>query len=318
MKLQRLRSGPLRPLLLIVPLLLGVTLVSFTLTVYLGPDPSWALAGQNPTEQELEQLRTELGVDRAFPVRYAEFLLRLARLDLGHTQATGEAVSQLLLRTIPVSLLALLPGLLIGTVLALLMAMISAWNQGRWPDRLINGLSITSMSLSVVVVIIACQAIFAVWLGWLPVRGWSSDNLIAYLRYVSLPSLAIIFVSIGYHIRFFRTTLIHVMDSDHVLTARAFGASPARIMWAHVLPNSLLPILTRLIFSLPLLAITGSLVVESHFGIPGIGRVTFEAILSGDQAVLMAVVTFSAVLFVLAMSLAEWLYRMVDPRLREA
>jgi peptide/nickel transport system permease protein len=317
MNLRGWRPGPLRPLLIAVPLLLGVTLISFTLTVYLGPDPAWALAGPNPTAQEIAQLSEQLGQDRAFAVRYLEFVQRLARFDLGHTQSSGESINGLLARTIPVSLLALLPGLLIGTFIALLLAMLSAWYQSGWPDRLIAGLSITSMSLSVVVVIIACQAILAVWLGWLPVRGWSTDSPAAYLRHVSLPTLAIVFVSIGYHIRFFRATLIEAMRSDHVLTARAFGASPARIMLAHVLGNSLLPITTRLIFSLPLLAVSGSLVIESHFGIPGVGRVTYEAILSGDQPVLMAVVSFSAILFVLAMSLADALYRLVDPRLRE-
>lgn len=306
------------PLLMAPALLLGVTLISFTLIVHFGPDPAWALAGQNPTDAEIERLRAQLGVDQPFWISYARHLVGLATLDLGHAQSTGEPVRALLARTVPVSLMALLPGLLIGTLLALLLAMVAAWHRNGWPDRCIAALSITSMSMSVVVVIIACQAIFSVWLGWLPVRGWAVDSLSSYLGHVTLPTLVIIFISMGYQIRFFRATLSDVMRSDHVLAARGFGASPARIMVANVLGNSLLPILTRLIFSLPLLAVSGSLLVESHFGIPGVGRITFEAILSGDQAVLMAVVSLSSILFVLAMTLAELLYRLADPRLRQA
>lgn len=304
------------PLLMAPALLLGVTLISFTLIVYYGPDPSWSLAGQNPTSEEIEQIRQQLGLDQPFWLRYGRYLQGLATLDLGHTQASGEPVRGLLARTVPVSLLALLPGLLIGIGLGLVLAMVSAWHRGGWLDRFITAVSISSMSLSVVVVIIASQAVFAVWLGWLPVRGWSVDSLGAYLRHVTLPTMVIIFIGLGYNIRFFRATLTEAMRSDHVLTARAFGASPSRIMLAHVLGNSLLPILTRLIFTLPLLAVTGSLLVESHFGIPGVGRVTFEAILSGDQQVLMAVVSLSSILFVLTMTLAELLYRMADPRLQ--
>lgn len=301
-----------------VPLLLGVTLLSFTLTVYFGPDQTWELAGRNPTPAEIEQVRHQLGYDQPFPVRYADYLSRLVRLDFGHTQTTGEPVRSLLARTIPVSVMLLAPGFVIGIVLALILAILAAWHRGGRLDRLVTGVSVVGMSLSIVVVIISFQAIFGVWLGWFPVRGWVVDNPADYLRHVTVPSMAFIFVSLGYNTRFFRALMVNELSSEHVLTARAFGAGPLRLMTAHVLANSLLPIVTRVVYSIPLVIISGSLLIESHFSIPGVGRVTYQAILSGDQPVLMAVVSLGGILFVLAATASELLCRLVDPRLEAA
>jgi len=305
-----------RRLLGAIPLLLGVTLISFLLTVYFGPDKTWDLVGLNPTQAEVEQIREQLGYDRALPERYVEFLLDLATLDLGHVEATGERVTEVLRRTIPVSLMLLLPGLVLGTVLALLVAMLAAWYRGRWLDRLITGVSATGMSLSFLVIIIGFQLIFGVGLGWFPVRGWVVDDFGDYLRHIAVPTLAFVFVSLGYNTRFFRAVMVNELSSDQVMNARAFGASPFSLMINNVLGNALLPILTRVMFSVPPILITGSLLIESHFSIPGVGRVTYEAILSGDQALLMAVVSLSSVLYVLALTLTDLLCRCADPRLR--
>jgi peptide/nickel transport system permease protein len=299
-----------------VPLLLGVTLISFSLTVYFGPDKTWDLVGLNPTAAEVEQMREQLGYDRSFPERYVDFLLRLARLDLGHVEATGEAVTAVLARTIPVSLMVLLPGLVIGTVLALILAMLAAWHRSSRLDRMITGLSVTGMSLSFLVIIIGFQLIFGVWLGWFPVRGWVVDDVGDYLRHIAVPTMASVFVSLGYNTRFFRAVMVNELSSDQVMTARAFGAPPLSLMITNVLGNALLPILTRVMFSLPPILITGSLLIESHFSIPGVGRVTYEAILSGDQSVLMAVVSLSSILYVMVLTLTDLLGRWVDPRLR--
>jgi peptide/nickel transport system permease protein len=305
-----------RKLLGTIPLLIGVTLISFLLTVYFGPDKTWELVGKNPTPAQIEQVRQQLGYDQPFLKRYADYLWRLARLDLGHAEATGEKVRALLARTTSVSLMLLLPGFILGTALALGLAMLAAWHRGHRLDRMITGLSVTGMSLSFVVVIIAFQAIFAVWLGWFPVRGWMVDDLSSYLRHIAVPTMASMFVSLGYNTRFFRAVLVNELSTRHVRTARAYGASSVRILFNHVLRGALPAIITRVVFSIPPIFITGSLLIESHFSIPGVGRVTYEAILSGDQPVLMAVVALSAVLFVLAVTVADLLCRLSDPRLR--
>jgi peptide/nickel transport system permease protein len=315
---RELSSFILRKLVAAIPLLLGVTLVTFTLTVYFGPDPTYTMLGKNPTEAEIESVRRELGLDRPFLVRYGNYLSRLARLDLGHTETTGERVSGVLARTIPVSIMLLVPGFVLGTSLALWLAMVAAWRRGSRLDRLITGVSVIGMSLSFVIVIIALQAVFGVWLGWFPVRGWDVQGPLSYLAHVTVPTLAFILGSIGYNTRFFRAMLVNAMSSDHVRTARAYGASPTRILLQHALRASLLPIITRIVFTVPALVVSGSLLIESHFSIPGIGRVTYQAILSGDQPLLMAVVGLSAVLFALSVTVADLLSRVADPRIRLA
>lgn len=301
-----------------IPLLFGVTLISFTLTVHFGPDKTYELLGKNPTDAEVAQMRQQLGHDRPFIVRYADYLAGLATLNLGHSEGTGEQVRSLLARTLPVSLVLLMPGFIIGTLVALALAMFAAWHRGGWLDRAVTGVSAVAMSFSLVIIIIAVQAVFGVWLGWFPVRGWSVDGPASYLQHVAMPTLAFVLASLGYNTRFFRAVLVHGMSAAHVRTARAYGTGPVRIMLSHVLRNSLVPIITRIIFSIPLLVISGSLLIESHFSIPGVGRVTYQSILSGDQPVLMAVVGLSAVVFALAVTLADLLVRLADPRIRHA
>lgn len=314
----RLHHYLLRRLAGALPLIFGATLITFFLTVYFGPDQSYALAGRSTTPAELEALSRQLGQDRPLVVRYVTYLKGLATLDLGHSRTTGESVRGLLARTIPVSAALLLPGFAVGLLLALLLGLSAAWWRGRWLDRVIGTLSAAGMSLSLVVVVIACQSIFGVWLGWFPVRGWSVDGLADYARHIAIPSLALLIVSLGYNVRFFRALFVEALADAPVVTARAYGLPVRRILIGYVLPASLPPILTRVVFSVPMILLSGSLIIESHFGIPGVGKVVFEAILAGDQPVLMAMVGLAAVLLILTTAIADWLARAVDPRTRMA
>ncbi len=302
----------------ILALVFGVSFVSFVLTVQFGPEPTWELLSHNPTEAEIAEIRSELGLDQALARRYADYLQRLITLNLGHSLRTGEPVRQLLSRTLPVTLVLILPGFLIGLVLALAAAMLAAWQRGRLIDRCLNGLSGLSMSLSMVILIVGLQALFGVMLGWFPVRGWAVTDLASYLAHVAVPSLALILAQLGYNLRFFRALFIAQLDADHVLAARAFGAGPVAVMLQQVLPNCLLAIVTRALFSLPPMLVAGSLLLENHFGIPGLGRVSFNATVSGDQPVLMAIVSLSALLFALIVIISDQLYRLIDPRVIRA
>jgi peptide/nickel transport system permease protein len=151
-------------------------------------------------------------------------------------------------------------------------------------------------------------------LNWFPVRGWQASSLEAYLHHVTVPSLALVLVTLGYNTRFYRAVIAEELNSDHVRTVIAFGGGPLVVMFRHVLKNSMAPILTRFLFSIPLVVVSGSLLLETYFGIPGVGRTTFDAVTSGDQPVLLAVVTLTAVLFVLVQLTADLLYRVFDPR----
>lgn len=297
-------------------LLLGVTLISFTLTVHFGPDPAWEQLGRNPTPEQIEQVRHALGQDRGFALRYAEFLVRLVRLDLGHTLAGGEPVVDLLARSIPISLLLLTPGFLVGIVLALVLAMVAAWHPRGTTDRLCDIVSAAGMSLSLVIVVIALQAVFGVWLDWFPARGWRVDSPLSYLQHVTVPSLALIIAGLGYNLRFFRAVFKAVLSDPPVRTARAFGFGARRIAVRYVLRAAAPPILTRVLVAIPLIMISGSLIIETHFGIPGIGMITWNAMMSGDQPVMMAVVSLSSIMFVVALTATDLLAGLLDPKLR--
>jgi len=307
---------PLRTLLHGILLILGVTFISFLLMVWFGPDQSYTLLGKNATVEQIAEVRHELGYDQPFLKRYADFLVQLATLDLGSSNSSGERVSSMLARSVPVTLALMLPGFLLGNVLGIALGLKAAQQRGRWSDRLISSLSITGMSLSFLIVIIALQVLLSTphGLNLFPVRGWQVTDLPSYLHYVTVPTIALLIVTLGYNTRFYRAVFVDEFGKDHIRTAQAFGASPMTIMWKHVLKNGLVPIVTRVLFSIPLVVISGSLLIESYFGIPGVGKVTFEAITNGDQPVLKAVVALTAVAFVVIQVTADLLYRLVDPR----
>jgi len=306
----------LRKLLSGIPLVLGVTFISFLLMVYFGPDKTYELLGKNPTEEQIAEVRKELGYDQPFVTRYGNYLREIVTLDFGNSESTGELVSSLLVRTIPVSIALITPGFILGNLLGVLFALVAAFFRGGTVDKAIMGASAVGMSISFLIAIIAFQVIFSssFGLGWFPVRGWDVHSVGDYFAYVTVPTMATVFVALGYNTRFYRAVIVEEMTRDHVRTARAFGTPPARLFYKNILKNSLIPIITRIVFSIPLVVISGSLLIESYFGIPGVGKVAYDAITTGDQPVLKAVVGLTAVLFVFAQLLTDILYRAVDPR----
>jgi peptide/nickel transport system permease protein len=301
-------------------LVVGVTFLSFVLMVWFGPDRTFGLLGKNPTQQQIEQVRHQLGYDQPFFQRYFDYLTDLATLNLGYSDSSGEAVDAILSRTVPVTLALVLPGFLLGNLLAIVLAMLAAWHRGRRLDRLITGVSVAGMSLSFLVIIIGLQVLLCTpyGLNLFPVRGWQVDDAASYLYYVTVPTLALILVSLGYNTRFYRSVFVEEAQKEHIRTARAFGASPLTIMGRHVLANSMAALITRILFSIPLVIMSGSLLIETYFGIPGVGKASFEAITNGDQPVLKAVVALTAVCFVVIQLLADLLYRFFDPRIEQA
>ena len=219
-------------------------------------------------------------------------------------------------RTVPVSLALSVPGFVIGNLLGIALGLLAAHFRSRWPDKLIMGSAAIGMSVSFLIAIIAFQIIFSSSFGlnWFPVRGWDVHSFSDYLAYVTVPTMAIVFVALGYNTRFYRSVIVEEMSRDHVRTARAFGVPPAQLLYKYVLKNALVPIITRIMFSIPFVVISGSLLIESYFGIPGVGKATYDAIITGDQPVLKAVVSLTAILFVIVQLLTDILYRAVDPR----
>jgi peptide/nickel transport system permease protein len=299
-----------------IPLILGVTFISFLLMVYFGPDKTYELLGKNPTEEQIAEIRHELGYDKPFLVRYGEYLKEMATLDFGASDSTGEPVSRILSRTVPISLALITPGFILGNVLGILLALIAAYHRSGFTDKFIMGFAVVGMSISFLIVVIGFQIIFSSSYGLnaFPVRGWNVNSFADYMSYITVPTLATVFVALGYNTRFYRAVLVEEMTRDHVRTARAFGTRPGQLLYKNILKNSLIPIITRIMFSIPLVVVSGSLIIESYFGIPGIGKITFDAITTGDQPILKAVVGLTAVLFVVTLLVTDILYRVVDPR----
>ena len=234
----------MRPLLLKLLqgllLVLGVTFISFALMVWFGPDQTYTLIGKNATPEQIAEVRSQLGYDRALLYRYLDYLRELATLDLGASNSTGERVSSILARAVPVSLALMIPGFLLGNLLGIAAGLAAARHRGRWQDRLISGLSVGGMSISFLVIIIAFQVFFSTPYGLdlFPVRGWKVNGLASYLQYVTVPTLALIFVTLGYNTRFYRAIFIEELGKEHIRAARAFGASERVLLWNCLLYTS--------------------------------------------------------------------------------
>ncbi|MFP6878460.1 MAG: ABC transporter permease [Roseibacillus sp.] len=322
----------LRKLAYSLPLLLGVTFLSFVLMVYFGPDQTYNLLGKNPTPEQIAEVRAELGYDLPFHKRYGKFLMEVVTFDFGSSNSSGEKVSSILMKSVPVSFLVALPAFILANLLGILLALFAAHHRGKFPDKAIMVLAAIGMSISYLMVVIGFQVIFCTSFGlnWFPVQGWveappdypdaTAGEIFYYYwyyywSYVAVPTLASIFVALGYNTRFFRAVIVEELNRDYVRTARAYGVRNWKIMMKHVLKNAMIPISTRIIITLPFVVIAGNLVVEKFFGIPGVGLVTYDAITNGDLPIVKAVVTSTAVLYVMALILTDIVYKVIDPRI---
>ncbi|CAG9297509.1 ABC transporter permease [Celerinatantimonas diazotrophica] len=307
----------LRKLAYGVPLLLGVTLISFVLMVYFGPDQTYNLLGRNPTAAQIAAIHHQLHYDDPFWLRYYDYLKQMLTFNFGYSDSTGEKVTSILARTIPISIKLGVPGFIIGHLVSLALGLFAAYHRGKWLDKLVIASSVVGMSISYLIIIIVMQLIFcsSYGLNWFPVYGWDVHSFSSYLYYVSVPTLCSVLVSIGYSTRFYRAILVEEMNKDHVRTALAFGHGPVRILIKHILKNALIPIITRIIFSIPFVLIGGSLLLESFFGIPGIGLTTYNAITTGDLPIIKAVITLVTLVFIVIVCVVDVIYKWVDPRI---
>lgn len=307
----------IKKLIYSMPLLFGVTLISFILMVYFGPDQTYSLLGRNPTIEEINEIHHQLGYDQSFLVRYLEYMHQIFTFDFGYSDSTGEKVTSILSKTIPVSFILQLPGFIIGHLMSIGLGLFAAHHRGTIIDKLVMSSSVVGMSISYLIVLILAQLIFcsSYGLNLFPVYGWEINSFSDYLYYTSVPTFCSVFVSIGYSTRFYRAVLVEETNKDHIRTAKAFGHKPSTILFKHVLKNAMIPIITRIIFSIPFVIVGGSLLLESFFGIPGIGLVTYDAITTGDLPVLKAVTVLVTLLFIAVISIVDVIYQLVDPRI---
>ena len=254
-----------------------------------------------------------LSIRRLMPVPWDSqlffYLCQLARLDFGVSSSANEPVLDILRAGIAPTLALTVPILALETLISVSLALWCAYYRGRWPDRLLVVGSVALMSVNYLVFIVGGQYLLAYRLGWFPVWGFAAWS------YLLLPILIGVLSGLGGSVRFYRTVMLDEMYKDYVRTAFAKGLSETRVLFHHVLPNAMIPVITNVMLSIPFLY-TGSLLLESFFGIPGLGYLGVNAINDSDVDVVRAVVVIGSVLYLFANLLADLCYAWVDPRVR--
>jgi peptide/nickel transport system permease protein len=307
----------IRRVLVTIPVMVFVALFVFSL-LYLTPgDPAALIAGDQATPADIAHIREQLGLDRPYLVRFAEWGWRVLHGDLGTSIFTQLPVTHLIAQRIEptASLLALT--LILAIVVAVPLGVVAAWKHGSFIDRAAMVLSVLGFSLPVFVVGYLLAYVFALRLRWLPVQGFTpiSEGIRPFLASLILPAVALALLYIALIARITRATMLEVLAQDYVRTARAKGAGQARILFVHALKNAAVPIVTVIGFGFAAL-ISGAVVTESVFAIPGIGRLVTDAILRRDYPIIQGVVLLFSGLYVLINLGVDLLYTVFDPRIR--
>lgn len=296
-----------------IPTTIGILLLTFVLFNVVGGSPAEVVLGKNATAESIAAFNRKWGYDKPLILstdsQFVNFVGGLCKGDFGYSLENQEPVLDVLKRGAGPSLSLTVPILLGGVIIALMLALLAAATRGGWVDRTVLLVSAILMSVNYVVWVLAGQFFLSYKAGLFPVWGYESAF------YLVLPVLIGIFSSLGTDVRFFRTAILDEVYKPYVLTARAKGLSGWTIMTRHVLRNALIPIVTYVSLSIPYL-FTGSLLLESFFGIPGLGSVSINAIHSADMAVVRAVVVLGSLLYQFVNLLTDILYAVLDPRVR--
>ena len=296
-----------------IPTTIGILLLTFVLFNVVGGSPAEVVLGKNATAESIAAFNHKWGYDKPLILstdsQFVNFVGGICKGDFGYSLENQEPVLDVLKRGVGPSLSLTVPILLGGVIIALMLALLAAATRGGWVDRAVLLVSAILMSVNYVVWVLAGQFFLSYKAGLFPV--WGYENAF----YLVLPVLIGIFSSLGTDVRFFRTAILDEVYKPYVLTARAKGLSGWTIMTRHVLRNALIPIVTYVSLSIPYL-FTGSLLLESFFGIPGLGSVSINAIHSADMAVVRAVVVLGSLLYQFVNLLTDILYAVLDPRVR--
>ena len=296
-----------------IPTTIGILLLTFALFNVIGGSPAEVILGKNATAESIAAFNRKWGYDKplvfAADSQFVSFVGGMLKGDFGYSVENREPVVDVLKRGVGPSLALTVPILIGGVFVALVLALIAAATRGGWADKTVLLASAVLMSVNYVVWVLAGQFFLSYKAGVFPVWGYAGPWSLA------LPVLIGILSSLGTDVRFFRTVILDEVYKPYVLTARAKGLSASAVMVRHVLRNALIPIVTYVSLSIPYL-FTGSLLLESFFGIPGLGSVSINAIHSSDMAVVRAIVVLGALLYQFVNLATDLLYAALDPRVR--
>ncbi len=306
-----------RRVLATIPVMAIVALFVFSL-LYIAPgDPAAIIAGDQATAEDIARIRASLGLERPFLIRFGEWIGQILQGDLGTSIFTSLPVSQLIAQRIGPTLSLMAVTLVLAITIAVPLGVVAAWKAGSWIDRLVMAIAVFGFSVPVFVVAYLLAYVFALELDWLPVQGYRplADGVGIWLKHLILPSIALGFVYIALIARITRATMLEILSQDYIKTARSKGLGQRAILFVHALKNAAVPIVTVIGIGIALL-IGGAVVTESVFVIPGLGRLTIDAILRRDYPVIQGIVLLFSFTYVLVNLGVDLVYTLVDPRIR--
>lgn len=300
-----------------VPVLLFVAVFVFLMLRLTPGDPAAVLAGDNASPQQIEEIRAQLGLDEPLVTQFGIWIGDLAQGDLGESFFFKQPVTVLIGQRIEPTLSLALVTIVVTVLVSVPLGTLAAYRHGSWLDRLVMGFSVAGFSVPVFVLGYLLIWIFAVELRWLPVQGFTSitEGFWPFLERMILPASALAVIYVALIARITRASVLEVLGEDYVRTARAKGLDEVSVVLRHALRNAAVPIVTVIGVGIALL-IGGVVVTESVFNIPGLGRLTVDAVLARDYPTIQAVILLFSFLYVLINLLIDITYLVLDPRIR--
>ena len=297
-----------------IPILIGVTFLTFSLFNLVGGDPAIRFAGKHATPERVAEIRTELGLDRSLGEQYLFFVKQIVTFDYGRSWATRQEISTMITDGLGATLSLTTPAFLASVVFCIGLALFAVYGRGTVLDRGTVVVCLGLLSVSSLVYILALQYLLAFKKGMFPISGWD-PSWTGRWEYLVLPWIILFVLSLGPNILIYRTVIMDEVFQDYVRTARAKGLAEKYVFARHVLKNAMIPIITVVVIEMPFL-ITGSVLIENFFGIPGLGGTLIKALNDSDFPVIKAFTVISAIAYMVFNLLADVLYSAVDPRVK--
>ncbi|XAS64846.1 ABC transporter permease [Micrococcaceae bacterium Sec5.8] len=299
-----------------------VTLVLASLVIFIGirqlpGDPAIAMAGEEASPEQLEAVRSQLGLDQPLPAQYFSFIGRLLHGDLGQSTRTGTPVTDLIATTLPVTLWLSAYAIVLAVVAGILLGVISERFRGRWPEWVSNAVALVGLSVPSFWLGLLAILYLAVNLGWFPASGYVNvlEDPVRGLYYLTLPAIILGTALAAVILRQTRASMIETMSTDYVRTANAKGLSGGRVLFRYGLRNSLIVVVTIVGLQLGGL-ISGAVVTERIFALPGFGKLTLDAVFTRDYPVIQAVVLIITVSYIVINLAVDILYSVINPKIR--
>jgi peptide/nickel transport system permease protein len=307
----------LRRLLATIPVMLIVAVLVFLMLRLTPSDPAAIIAGDNATSEQVAEIRKRLGLDQPIATQFYIWTARMLQGDLGESFFFKKTVVELILERLEPTLSLALVTIVLAVLIAVPLGTLAAWRHGGWLDNIVMGFSVLGFSVPVFVVGYLLIYVFAIQLNWLPVQGYQRIGLGVggWLLRLVLPALTLCVIYVALVARITRTSVLEVMNEDYIRTARAKGQTEGRVLIRHALANAAVPIVTVIGLGVALL-IGGVVVTESVYTIPGLGRLTVDAVLARDYPTIQAVILLFSFAYVLINLAVDIAYTFLDPRIR--